>query len=443
MENLGSMEPEKLLQLFTGSLACAFVVFTFILVYIFLARRGSKGKAQKGLGTASSKQNAIAQRHYTQATPSAESPTNQAASGPFAGLDFSSRETLPVDVGARLAGTGREAWLEETSPQPVDVPAAEEHPLRHGQEVLRLIRDPITGQVWAQVAGVRYRNLSDIRDRAVGERVLATITSALRFSDGRVATDQGVVAIQLPPCDAVKVPAAIGALSEAHEAGEMIRLISDPDRGCFCIYAGGHCYSRLLEVEDRTIGQHILEAITRLLQFSNGMLATNDGVGMVPVPSLSPDAYTQLPATPEPSPPTSQSPAPASSPPVDTQAPMSPSSGASLGKEEQFLRQLMSQAPSQTQPTERPSLMSSLRRMRKKPSVEPVPSLNLAEEIDRIFQSKLMASDMASVDAKVEENPDGGVRIRVGSAYYESPDNVPDPKLRDMLKLSIAEWERS
>jgi hypothetical protein len=75
-------------------------------------------------------------------------------------------------------------------------------------------------------------------------------------------------------------------------------------------------------------------------------------------------------------------------------------------------------------------------------SAETLPPLNLADEIDRIFQSKLMASGLAATDAKVETNPDGGVRIRVGTDYYDSPDEVPDPILRDLLKLSIAEWEQ-
>jgi hypothetical protein len=81
--------------------------------------------------------------------------------------------------------------------------------------------------------------------------------------------------------------------------------------------------------------------------------------------------------------------------------------------------------------------------MRKKPSAaEPLPSLNLADEIDRIFQAKLASSALASTSAGIETSPDGGIRIRVGTVYYNSPDEVPDPHLRDMLKLSIAEWEQ-
>ena len=113
-------------------------------------------------------------------------------------------------------------------------------------------------------------------------------------------------------------------------------------------------------------------------------------------------------------------------------------------EEERFLQQLAGQTPAQPETrVERPSLIGGLRRMRQQASIEAVGPLNLAAEIDRIFQSKLLASRMSTTNAKVETNPDGGVRIRIGTVYYSSPDEVPDPYLRDMLKLSIAEWEQS
>jgi hypothetical protein len=114
-----------------------------------------------------------------------------------------------------------------------------------------------------------------------------------------------------------------------------------------------------------------------------------------------------------------------------------------LSEQERFLRQLMSQIPSGSPTIERPSLMGGIRRMRKKASDDSLPVLNLADEINRIFQGKLLTSAISGTDAKVEQNADGGVRIRVGMAYYSSPDEVPDPQLRNLLKLAIAEWERS
>lgn len=432
MGNLGSMEPEQLLQLFGGSLTCAFVIFFCIIGYVLISRRGRGTGKQVRLGTAPPAESTVASR-----------PLGMLAGGGLQGDDASS-----VDVDARLAGTGREAWLAEAPLRP-DALASGERDTRHGREVLRLVRDPLTRQTWTQIAGMRYLSLNEIRDRAVGERVLAAITYALRFSNGAVATDQGVVMLELPPCDRVKIPTAIGALSDAPAPDDVIRLMSDPDQGQFCVHVVDRCYRRLSDVSDRETGQYMLEAITRLLQFSNGMLATNDGFGVVTVPSLKSDVHSPLPESFALSSQVAQSTGDSASLPsadLDPQlsVPSITSSTAPLSEQERFLQQLMHQTPPQSaNPVERPSLMQSLRRVRQGTSSESLPSLNLADEINHIFQGKLNSASLGMVDAQVETNPDGGVRIRVGTIYYSSPDEVPDPRLRELLKLAIAEWDQS
>jgi hypothetical protein len=444
MENLGSLDPNQMLQLFVGSLVCAFAILLFIIVYVLMARRSNKMKRRTDGDMGGFRQGTLSSRDYLQSA----SPSVSTALEPLSGVVVGEKPL--IDVSARLAGTGREAWLEEASPRPSDIPLAGEPVLYHAQEVLRLGRDSSTGQIWIQMAGVRYRNLNDIRDRAVGQRVMVAITHLLRFSSSMVATDQGVARLELPACDAVKVPSAFGALSEERGPDEIMRLMSNLDRDEFCVHVLDRCYRRLVEVGDRTVGQCILEGITRLLQFSNGMLATNNGIGAVPVPSLSADVHTPLPVPPTLDSRSSQSAVSSPLPSVSNlghhpPAPLpSTSSDELLSEQERFLRQLMNQVPPQPQkPIERPSLRSSLRRMRNKSSAEPLPSLDLVDEIDRIFQNKLAASALVATDAKVEAHPDGGVRIRVGTVYYDSPDDVPDPYLRDILKLSIAEWEQS
>ncbi len=412
MPDLGSMTMEQLGQLFAGAIICAVLIFVLIIVYYVLSRRGSQPQPKTDLGA---KGPIASQRPGSPILP-APPPAPVKGSAPA--------EPLAVDIGARLAGTGREAWLQEAAPLVKTPPS----PIK---ELLRLVRDPLTGQIWVKVAGVRYRSLVDIRDRMVGERVLAAITYALRFSNGRVATDQGVATLPLPPCDSVKVPAAFGSLSEAQEEGEMLRLSSDPDRHDFCVQVADRSYRRLADVADHAVGQHILEGITRLLQFSNGMVATDGGIGMVPVPALIADVMTPLPSPP--------------APPVTdalTLPPESPSP-APLSEQERFLRQLMSEAPPPpTEPVKPPSLVGSLRGTWKKTATDSSPALNLVTEINRIFQSKLGVSPLANTDAEVQAGPDGGVRIRVGTVFYNSPNDVPDARLRELLKLSIAEWEQ-
>jgi len=408
------MSVEQLGQLLTVIIICAVLVLVLMVVYVVLSRKSSQPQPKTGSGA---KGSSASQRPISRPTlPMAPPPAPAKGSAPV--------EPLAVDIGARLAGTGREAWLQEPTPL-----ARPQPPSSPNKEILRLVRDPITGQIWTKVAGVRHRSLADIRDRAVGERVLAAITYALRFSNGRVATDHGVAVLPLPPCDSVKIPAAFGSLSEAQEEGEVLRLASDPDRHDFCVQVADRSYRRLADVADQAVGQHILEGITRLLQFSNGMVATDDGIGMVPLPSLSAAVATPLPLPP--APPATEAP---------TSPPESPSL-APLSEQERFLRELMSAAPP-NEPVQPPSLISSLRGTWKKPSSDSSPALNLVTEINRIFQSKLGVSPLANTDAEVQAGPDGGVRIRVGTVFYDSPNDVPDARLRELLKLSIAEWEQ-
>ena len=450
MGNLGSMEPQQLLQLLLGAIGGAFVIFVLLIGYVVISRRNSSGGMRHGSAMTDHQRASSMSTAHPPAPADAETLNKHAVSTLSPQSEAAKHAGgSSVDVSARLAGTGREAWLEEASCSGVALPPVEEEVPFHGREVLRLVRDPLSGQVWTQVAGVRYRTLNDIRDRAVGERILAAITCALQFSNGRAASDHGPVVLNLPPCDAVRVPTAFGALSDAREDGELIRLMGDPARNHFCIHVAGDCYLRLIEIHDRASGQLVLEAITRLLQFSGGMLATNDGVGLVPVPPLrvdvNPTFSTGRPGSGRQAP---QEVAVSASPPEA--APVSASEGpdfrsgeALQDEQEHFLRQLRSQAPAASTTLERPSLMGSIRRMRKKPINDPLPTLNLAEEIDRIFQTKLRASSMAGVDAKITAASDGAVGIRVGAVYYDSPADVPDPQLRELLRLAISEWEQS
>ncbi len=435
MPQLGNLTTDQIGALFAGAVISAVLIFVLIIAYFALSRHGNKPKPKTDSGA---KGSITSQRPANPAPPAAAPPAPAEDSAPA--------EPLAVDIGARLAGTGRDAWLQEATPpagtgreaglQGATLPAKTPSP--PNKEILRLVRDPVTGQFWAKVAGVRHRSLADIRDRAVGERVLAAITYALRFSNGRVATDHGVTALSLPPCDAVKMPAAFGSLSEAHDEGEILRLVSDPDRHDFCVQVAGRSYRRLSDVADHAVGQRILEGITRLLQFSNGVVATDGGIGVVPLPALS--TAVAPPPPPPPAAPVPRAPSAAEAPKSSPEPPLP----GSPNEQERFLRDLMGAGPTSApqEPVQPPSLMSSLRGTWKKSTPGSSPALNLVAEINRIFQGKLGASPLANTDAEVEASPDGGVRIRVGTLYYNSPDDVPDARLRELLKLSIAEWEQ-
>jgi len=109
-------------------------------------------------------------------------------------------------------------------------------------------------------------------------------------------------------------------------------------------------------------------------------------------------------------------------------------------EQEAFLRQLMDgNLPVTDEPEERAGSGGRGRQVQKTPD-EPSPSFSLVNEIDRIFQRKLAASSLAGIDAQIMARPDGVVHIRVGTAHYDAPDQVPDVDLRRLIELSIAEW---
>ena len=73
-----------------------------------------------------------------------------------------------------------------------------------------------------------------------------------------------------------------------------------------------------------------------------------------------------------------------------------------------------------------------------------MPGLNLAEEINKIVQARLIVSPLAAT-TKIEITSDlgGGIRIKVNGIPYASPDEVPDTEVRELIKASIKQWERS
>ncbi len=70
--------------------------------------------------------------------------------------------------------------------------------------------------------------------------------------------------------------------------------------------------------------------------------------------------------------------------------------------------------------------------------------LNLAEEIDKIVQSRLINSPLAgTTQLGIMADPGGGIQIDVNGHLYSSPDDIPDPEVKELIKASIKQWERS
>jgi hypothetical protein len=95
------------------------------------------------------------------------------------------------------------------------------------------------------------------------------------------------------------------------------------------------------------------------------------------------------------------------------------------------------------QPTATPPKKGGLFGLGKAAAPDPAPGFNLAEEINEIVQARLRYSPLASThQIVVTSDLGGGIRIKVGSQYYSSPDDIPNPEIKELIKASIKEWER-
>jgi hypothetical protein len=63
--------------------------------------------------------------------------------------------------------------------------------------------------------------------------------------------------------------------------------------------------------------------------------------------------------------------------------------------------------------------------------------------IDEVLQAKLSGTPLKAKGIKLEDGLSGGVLVCVGSQRYTSIDAVPEPEIRDIIKASIADWEKS
>lgn len=378
---LGTMDAETLLRLAIAAGACAIILAGLLLVYVMAARRRARAKS------------------IVQAGPPAV--TNE---------DFDTA-SLIGNVAAVAGSVPTSSAVPFTVPPTSAVLSSREVPARPGRELLRVVYDAGDGHIWVTSGTARYRAFTDIQDPQTAQRVLAALTHALRFSGGLLTSDEGAVSLTLAACGSVPVPEPPPAEAPAEtESGEWLRLIGDPEQARVWIEVAGKRYARLHEVADREIGLRILKGISYLVQFTGGLIATDSGVCRVPLPPL----HTEAPPT------------LAFSPESNTRAEAQPN--ADLAKlQEAFLRQLLAQGtPDSGIPAKKGS--------------ESIPSFSLVDEIDRIFQSKLALSALAGTDAQLMAGRDGSVRVRVGSHYYESPDQVPDDELRNLIKAAIAEW---
>lgn len=228
--------------------------------------------------------------------------------------------------------------------------------------------------------------------------------------------------------------------SKPTELVELLRLLRDPQSGQLIVEIAGQRYTKLAEITDKEIGQYILKLVAHLLAFTNGMIATDAGLKSVPAPKV---GETPMPLA-EPTP-VSQLPDPMAgvgkAQPAIVQPPFTPQPLPAV--EAAFLASIQAK-PVAVEPPQ-PQCRGLFGRSKPAPEAETLlPPLNLAGQINEIAQARLRYSPLATTTKlEITSDPGGGIQINVNGMVYHGPDDIPHPEVKELIKASIKEWERS
>lgn len=96
-----------------------------------------------------------------------------------------------------------------TSANPVSAPAPPASP--EPAELLRLLRDPQSGQLIVEIGGQRYAKLADITDKKIGQYVLKLTAHLLAFTNGVIVTEAGMKSVYKPKLAGVPQPITASA----------------------------------------------------------------------------------------------------------------------------------------------------------------------------------------------------------------------------------------
>jgi hypothetical protein len=216
--------------------------------------------------------------------------------------------------------------------------------------------------------------------------------------------------------------------SLAEEPDELLRFLHDPNTGQFVVEVGDQRYTKLTEVPDRKVGQYLLELAAHFLHFTNGVVVTEAGMKNVGLPKVGVTPKPMALATRR----RAQATMPTSGNPFN--------SPASDDAERALLESLQSKLQAGSQRS-RSGLFNLGVVAQPEATVSP---LNLANQINEIVQARLRYVPLSRrPEVSISSSLSGGIRIKVDNKYYNTPDEVPDLEVRQLIKDSIKEWERS
>jgi hypothetical protein len=136
----------------------------------------------------------------------------------------SAPESLPVQETSHLNAPARPVESAQAVP-PARLP-----------ELLRLLRDPQSGQLVVEVNGQQYTKLADISDKKVGQYILKLTAHLLAFTNGVIVTEAGTKSVYKPklgPAPEPIVAASSGGVIQPKPSEPPVPVPSPPPEATF------------------------------------------------------------------------------------------------------------------------------------------------------------------------------------------------------------------
>ncbi len=67
--------------------------------------------------------------------------------------------------------------------------------------------------------------------------------------------------------------------------------------------------------------------------------------------------------------------------------------------------------------------------------------LSIVQQIDTVLQRKIAGTPLEEQKLHLKESPEGAVEVYIGLQKYPSIDDVPDEKIKSVIRGAISEWE--
>ncbi|NWF62771.1 MAG: hypothetical protein HXY38_00555 [Chloroflexi bacterium] len=97
-------------------------------------------------------------------------------------------------------------------------------------------------------------------------------------------------------------------------------------------------------------------------------------------------------------------------------------------------------APMPSQPVKPVSLFGSVPK-KADPETE-FKLMSMVQQIDTVLQKRIAGTPLEPLGIHLQESPQGGLQVLIGSDKFDGIDDVPNPEVTAAIRAAIAEWEQ-